>query len=257
MERSDDTNENVSASGNSPEGKARSVGMLGQKLLLHLLASYKNARSHILGQCLQTLATARPSACSWHLNFLTVVGQKEAEIMMDNFGQILEGLEQLVLLNPENAYKLVRALSPALAVKKAACERAWMVLRKAALCRDQSCRAYAIRGMLFFAVESRNDRSQSLHVEEPMSSQVAASQRGAKQNDFLIEALGFLRRFLNQQASIRKVLYTGIKEVCLADCDAAPYASQLLQQALSRSLKHEDGVTFLDLRVSVPCVFEN
>lgn len=242
-----------------PSGKefedAEPAALVGKQLLVDTFDGHKGARAAIIDHCVQHLASAKPAEVKHHLLLLSSLSNSCYDKIIPELSKLAEGLEQLLVINPENAFSMMVAMKPLLS-RREICDRAWMVLRKVALYRHQGCRASAIRGMLLLALETHtahaSETTEAGQLEQPCSSQAGPSQqRNQTTSSFLVEALGFLRRFLNQQAGVRRVLYSSLKSTCLVNRTTAPYVCQILQQALSRSIHTADAsYAKVDLQVN-------
>ena len=242
------------------DGPSDGTTLAGKRLLLQTFEHHRSARAAIVENSIQQAASCTSADAKHHLGLISSLSKCHADKLNELLSKLAEGLEQIILLNPENAYGLLNALKPLLS-RREICDRTWMLLRKAALYRHQGCRSAAIRGMLLLALQTYTSDSQSTldaaAADEPCSSQAATTQQ-SRHSLYLTDALGFLRRFLNQQAPVRSVLYTSLKRTTIEDCKTAPYVCKILQQALSRSVQIDQlSSTKANIRLELCLIADN
>jgi Fanconi anemia group I protein len=199
----------------TPKAMASRVGL---RLLAATFRAHPVTRSSILETVLAQVITRSPEM-GLGIELLHRLGEQCAMQLAEHHEKVKQALEYISFLTPTQACALLRAFRPLLLMRRDLKDYAIIVLRKAVFSREEATRQIAVSGFLQL-LEHCSDSSVSTAAPDAAFTLSQPAHFGA---DALAEVpaevqtfrdtMGFLRRCLGQQPSVRSTLYRGLVSV--------------------------------------------
>ena len=214
--------------------------LLGVDILLKLFESHDAVRSDILKQCQQEILNN--SSCSiFYTHLLARLCIQCRTAVMEYSTLVKECLDCFLIISPKVALYCFISILPLLLCKPDLKNYSVIVLRKAMFSRDYNHRYTALKCLMHLALADTLPDFVSTSQSHACFSQQSQSQRSSV-GEICNDLLGFLRKGLKQQYSLRKVLCSGFTELAHLKPDLGVKAmevSHLLSFYFPLSLRKE------------------
>ena len=190
------------------------MARLGRSALIELFRLHEMVRPTVIDMIIDRLIGRGPAAANW-VGALDELVLMQPLAVLGHTQRIKQLLEYVLALPPATATAMLSSLLPLQRQRPELRDHLVLLLRKAMFSREEPTRLTAVR---LSAPAAHDDAErQRAPAEEAGSSASAGAPIGmdsaplADENVlFQLELLGFIRRSLTQQASIRAALYDGI-----------------------------------------------
>ena len=222
--------------------------MLGVYILTRAFESHDAVRSDILKQCQQEILN--DSDCSiYYIHLLARLCIECKPAVAEHSGLVKECLDCFLVILPGVAVHFFISILPLLACTADLKNYAVIVLRKAMFSRNYDHRLTAVKCLMHLALADALPDFRTLVGSHASCSQQSQVNLSASIGEVGHDLLGFLRKGLKQQYSLRKMLYTGFAEL-------ARLKPALSNQAFEMLLPHFHGFYEQDKDLQPPLRIE-
>ena len=202
--------------GGTPKALASRVGL---RVLTATFRAHPVTRSSILETVLAQVITRSPEM-GLGIELLHRLGKQCTMQLAEHHEKVKQALEYLSFLGAVQACALLRALRPLLLMRQDLKDYAIIVLRKAVFSREEGSRQIAVAGFLQL-LEHCSDSTVSgnaaphaaFTLSQPSHLGGDAPPEVPVEVQTFRDTMGFLRRCLSQQPSVRSTLYRGLLSV--------------------------------------------
>jgi hypothetical protein len=191
---------------------ASSLADVGCAMLLTLWDQCEASRREILSEIVMRIESKSGTRALIQL-LCDMMISAQTTLSRDCIPKLKEIIEYICFLSGNDAFFLIRSISPAIFIHSELLDHTILVLRKSMFHRDTPIRTAALKGMLSLLICSNSRNSD----ETSVCSQSAVGSRDNSR--FVLDIFALLQRGCTQQACIRALLYEGLVEIC----SSSPY----------------------------------
>jgi len=182
------------------------MALIGRSALLDLFRLHSMVRPAVIDLIIDRLIGRGPAAGHW-VAALDELVRLQPLAVLEHANRLKQLLEYVLALPPPVATAMLTSLLPLQRQRPELRDHLVLLLRKAMFSRDEPSRLTAVHGFLLLLHTTASDPAGAAGGGAGGSSTAAG---GAGWNCFQLEVLGFIRRSLTQQPTIRRALYAGV-----------------------------------------------
>ncbi|XP_075063875.1 Fanconi anemia group I protein isoform X2 [Mixophyes fleayi] len=224
---------------------SQQASQLGSKILLETFKVQEPIRSVILEQVLNRVITKATSPTVHFIDLLSDIVFSTPLILQNSASKLTAAFDHLFHLPFSTVQGLLKALQPLFKINISVRDSVILVLRKAMFSSQIDARKSAVAGFLLLLKNfkvlgslSSSQCSQAIGASQVLVD-VHTRYNAAANEAFCLEILGCLRRCLNQQEDIRRILYEGFYDVLRRNSQLASPIMQTLVSQLKRYYEPE------------------
>jgi Fanconi anemia group I protein len=201
--------------------------LLGVDILQRLFEGHDAVRSDVLKQCQQEILNNSSSSIFYiHLLARLCVNCKSA--VLEHVNLVKECLDCFLILSRKVAIHFFISVLPLMVSEPNLKKYAMIVLRKAMFSRDYNHKLTAVKCLMQLALGDILPEFSATTGSHASYSQQSQSAIRSSIGEICHDLLGFLRKGLKQQYSLRKVLYAGLSELAIIKPDLGKRVVEML-----------------------------